>query len=211
MFNICPQCGEYSEEKTIDERGPCAICPFCGYAHRFERLPLFLVTGASGSGKSTLGLALVPRLRECVVMESDILWRPEFDTPHDGYRAYRTLWLRLAKNISQAGKPVVLVGSCVPEQFEGCTERRYFSELHYLALVADDAILAQRLQARPAWRNSAAPEVVAAMLTYNRWLREHAGTTTPPMSLLDTSFLTVEQGVDAVIAWIAQYWPQALQ
>src|SRR5215472_9131018 len=90
MFNICPECGEYSEEKAIDPSGPFAICSFCGHAQRFERLPLFIVTGASGSGKSTVGLALVRRLRECVVMETDILWRPEFDTPQDGYRTYRT-------------------------------------------------------------------------------------------------------------------------
>lgn len=34
MFNVCPQCGEYSDEKAIDVRGPSAICPACGYAHR---------------------------------------------------------------------------------------------------------------------------------------------------------------------------------
>jgi gluconate kinase len=207
MFNVCPQCGEYSEEKAIDVRGPFAICPGCGFAHRFERLPLFLVTGASGSGKSTLGLELVHRAHECVVMEGDILWRPEFDTPEDGYRAYRNLWLRLAKNISQNGRPVVLLGSGLPEQFECCTERRYFSEVHYLALVADDDLLEARLRARPAWRRSATVDVIATMLEFNRWLREHAATTTPPMSLLDTSHLSVEQSVTHAQAWIHQYWP----
>lgn len=207
MFNVCPQCGEYSEEKTIDVHGPFAICPVCGYAHRFERLPLFIVTGASGSGKSTIGLALVSRLRECVVIESDILWRPEFDTPLDGYRTYRNLWLRLAKNISQNGRPVVLIGSAVPQQFEPCPERRYFAELHFLALVADNDILEERLRARPAWRRSATADALATMLEFNRWLRQHATTATPPMSLLDTSHVSVEQCVTHAMAWIHQYWP----
>jgi predicted kinase len=211
MFNICPECGEYSEEKAIDASGPFAICPFCGYAQRFARLPLFIVTGASGSGKSTLGLALVARPHECVVMEGDILWRPEYDTPQDGYRTYRTLWLRLANNISQSGKPVVLVGSAIPAQFEVCSERRYFDALHYLALIADDDVLEQRLRARPAWRQSASSDVLATMKSFNHWLREHASTTTPPMSLLDTSHLSIEESVSHASAWIRQYWPQSAQ
>jgi hypothetical protein len=59
---------------------------------------------------------------------------------------------------------------------EACPERRYFSTLHYLALVTDDGILAERLRARPRWRQSATAEVLARMLTFNRWLREHAAT-----------------------------------
>ncbi len=59
MFNVCPQCGQYSDEKTIDPQRPFAICPFCHHPHRFVQLPLFVVTGASGAGKSTIGLNLV--------------------------------------------------------------------------------------------------------------------------------------------------------
>jgi hypothetical protein len=208
MFNVCPQCGEYSDEKTIDPRGPFAICPFCGYARPFERLPLFILTGASGSGKSTVGLALAPVLRdECVVMESDILWRPELATPEDGYRSYRNLWLRVAKNIGQGGRPVVLIGSAVPEQFEPCPERRYFRALRYLALVCDDDVLEARLRRRPAWRGSGTDAFVAKMRAFNRWLREHAATTAPPMALLDTTHLTVHESTAQTQAWIRQHWP----
>ena len=140
-------------------------------------------------------------------MESDILWRPEFDTPEDGYRAYRNLWLRIAKNIAQSGRPVVLVGSAVPEQFEVCPERRYFSEIHYLALVCADEILVARLRARPAWRRSGTAEVLSTMTAFNQWLRSHAEATSPPMSLLDTSHLTLEQSVSWTHTWIQQRWP----
>src|SRR5690348_7966956 len=102
----------YSVEKEIDPTGPFAICPHCGHRQRFVRLPLFVITGASGAGKTAVCLDLVARLRsECVVLESDVLWGPEFDTPGDQYRRYRDLWLRLAKNISQADRPVVLCGT----------------------------------------------------------------------------------------------------
>jgi hypothetical protein len=206
MFNVCPACGAYSDEKAIDPRGPFAICPQCGYAHRFQRLPLLVITGASGSGKSTIGLALVPILTDCVVMESDILWRHEFDTPQDDYHTYRNLWLRIAKNIGRGGRPVVLVGSAVPDQFESCPERRYFSALHYLALVCDDDNLEERLRARPAWRRSGTPEELAMMLQFNRCLCAYAANTTPPMTLLDTSQLTIEQSVAQTTAWIRQTW-----
>ena len=63
-------------------------------------------------------------------MDSDSLWRPEFDTPQDDYRTYRNLWLR-----------------------------------------------------------------------------EHATTTRPPMSLLDTSRLGVERSVAETTAWFHQFWP----
>jgi hypothetical protein len=35
----------------------------------------------------------------------------------------------------------VLCGSAVPEQYEHCPERRYFTTIHTLALVCDDIIV----------------------------------------------------------------------
>src|SRR5260221_5261277 len=123
MFNVCPNCGEYSVEKSIDPSGPFAVCPYCHYAHPFLQQPLFIISGASGTGKSTVGLAVVSVLKECVVIESDILWGMVPAAPEDNYRSYRNLWLRVAKNIGQAGRPVVLCGTAVPDQFEDCPER----------------------------------------------------------------------------------------
>jgi len=204
MFNVCPRCGTYTVEKTIDPSGPFAICPFCYYAHPFLRLPLFIISGASGTGKSTICLALVPRLQECVVMESDILWGIVPATSADNYRDYRDTWLRIAKNIGQAGRPVVLGGTALPDQFEDCPERRYFSTLHYLALVCDDDLLARRLQDRPAWRQSHTAEFVNSMLEFNCWLKEHASTTNPPMTLYDTGRRSIPATVDDIAYWIRQ-------
>jgi predicted kinase len=202
MFNVCPRCGEYSEEKRIDPSGPFAICPSCGHRHRFVRLPLFVVTGASGTGKTAAALRLSSEMRDHVWLESDILWRPEFDTPEDGYRTFRNLWLRIAKNISQAGRPVVLIGAGIPEQFEACVERRYFTELHYLALVCDDAVITERLAARPAWRKSASLEFLEQMRSFNGWLRQNAARTAPAMTVLDTSEISESQTAERIAAWV---------
>ena len=195
MFNVCPKCGEYSVEKTIDPSGPYAVCPFCRYAHPFLQQPLFIITGASGAGKTTVCLELVSRMSECVVMESDILW---------GYSSqdYHDIWLRVAKNIGQAGRPVVLCGTALPEHFEAQPERRYFSTLHYLAIVCDDALLKERLKLRPQWRESGSDDFVERMLQFNRWLKEHANTTNPPMTLHDSSRQSVQETTEEVAQWI---------
>jgi predicted kinase len=202
MFNVCPACGLYAEEKAIDPAGPYAICPHCGYRHRFRRLPLFVITGASGSGKTTVCLGLSATMSECIFMESDILWRSEFATQAEGYHSYRNLWLRVAKNISQAGRSVVLCGSAIPEQFEGCAERRYLSAVHYLAMVCDGDVLADRLRARPAWRQSSDTSFVEEMVRFNQWLLDCADKTNPPMALLDNTHLSVEQAMAVTRRWI---------
>jgi hypothetical protein len=202
MFNVCRQCGQYSVEKTIDASGPFAICPNCGYAHPFLQLPLFLITGPSGAGKTTVCLELLPLLHQCVILESDILWGAVPATPENNYQDYRNLWLRVAKNVGQSGRPVVLCGTAIPEQFEACPERRYFSTLHYLALVCDDQLLRERLKQRPAWRLSSSPESIETMIQLNHWLKEHASTTSPPMTLLDTSHRSIRETVRDIAQWI---------
>lgn len=202
MFNVCPRCGKYSVEKTIDPSGPFAICPFCQYAHRFLQQPLFFITGASGTGKTAACLELVTLLQgECVVLESDILWGAFAATEERGYQDYRNMWLRVAKNIGQAGRPVVLCGTVLPEQCENCPERRYFSTLHYLALVCEDALLIERLKRRPEWRGSGGSDFLQQTVQFNRWLKEHADTTNPPMTLYNTSQRSPQETADAIAQW----------
>jgi broad-specificity NMP kinase len=168
------------------------------------RLPLFVLTGASGVGKTTTCVALAAEAEDVVVMESDILWRAEFNQPATDYRNYRETWLRVCKNISQAGKPVVLCGAGIPSQFEQCIERRYFSDIHYLALVCEDEVLASRLRNRPAWRGSSKDEYIDEHVAFNRWLKNNAVNTQPPMTLLDTSDITVNESVAGVKEWISR-------
>jgi len=166
--------------------------------------PLFLIGGASGTGKTTVCLSLISMLKECVVLEQDILWGMVPATPEDNYRSYRNVWLRIAKNIGQAGRPVVLCGTAFPEQFEDCPERRYFSTLYYLTLVCDDDVLVKRLQRRPEWRMTHTPEVLEDMVQFNRWLKANASLTRPPMTLYDTSHKDVDETVKYVAKWVRQ-------
>lgn len=94
-------------------------------------MPLHLVSGASGTGKTAVYHFLTGKVNEAVLLESDILWRSEFNKPETNYRDYFETWLRMCKNISQSGRPVVLFGAGVgvPDNMEPCIERRYFSYL----------------------------------------------------------------------------------
>jgi AAA domain len=126
MLNICFNCGVYRADKVIEPQGPFAVCPECGYKQAFLRLPLLIVSGASGVGKSTVCHHLLGQLNDVVLLDSDILWRPEFDQPEDHYRDFFETWLRLCKNISQSGWPVVLFGAGVgvPENMDPCVEQQ---------------------------------------------------------------------------------------
>jgi len=92
----------------------------------------------------------------------------------------------------------------LPEQFETCPERRYFSTLHYLAMVCDDSLLRERLQQRPQWRGSGSDDVVERMVQFNHWLKEHATTTNLPMTLYDSTRQSIQETTKGVAQWIRE-------
>jgi chloramphenicol 3-O-phosphotransferase len=202
MINVCIQCGIYRPDKVIDPVGPYAICPECGFKHSFLQMPLLIVSGASGTGKSTICQNIIGRVSQAVLLDSDILWRPEFNTPETNFRNYFETWLRVCKNISQSGRPVVLFGAGVgvPENIEGCIERRYFSQVYYLALVCSDEILAVRLQQRPDWRGSRDPVYIEEHVRFNRWFKAYDRQ--PSIALVDTSYLSPDETARQVASWI---------
>jgi broad-specificity NMP kinase len=201
MFNICQQCGLWSDEQMVDPDGPYALCPHCGYQHWFRRLPLFVVTGPSGVGKSTLCIELAPNLPGYVCLESDILWGNVPATAEDNYRGYWNIWLNMITAIHQSSRSVVLFGTTLPDKLEACPVRRYLSIIHYLTIVCADEELTRRLQGRPAWRRCD-EAFIANMVTFNSWLKAHANTTVPPMTLLDDTDLSIAQTASAIAQWI---------
>jgi 2-phosphoglycerate kinase len=205
MINTCARCGAYRADKAVDPRGPFAVCPECGHAEPFAMLPLLAIGGASGAGKSTAGRLLCGRIPGAVLLESDLLWREGYHPPDDDYRDFFETWLRMAKNISQSGRPVVVLGAgfAVPRNLERCVERRYIATISYLALVCEDTELKRRLRSRPAWRGSNDPAFVERNADFNRWLLENAKTHDPPIDLIDTTDVSPAQTVEQMEHWIA--------
>jgi hypothetical protein len=205
MLNVCFKCGIYRADKTIDPTGPYAVCPECGHPHPFLYQPLLIISGASGTGKSTVCHRLVGQYQDAVLLDSDILWRDAFNNPKDNYRDYFETWLRVSKNITQSGRPVVLFGAGlgVPENLEGCIERRYFSSIRYLALVCSDDILCERLKQRPAWRGTRDPKYIAEHQQFNQWFIDyHKNKNQPTITNVDTSRKSITETTKEVEDWI---------
>jgi hypothetical protein len=74
--------------------------------------------------------------------------------------------------------------------------------IHYLALICDDDRLRERLTARPGWRRSGSVQFLDQMIEFNRWFRENAQSTEPPIALLDTTGLSLQESTEQVARWI---------
>ena len=149
--------------------------------------------------------ALLGKVTAAVLLEGDLLWRPEFNQPENNYRDFYETWLRMAKNINQSDRPVALFNAgAIPPNVEPCVERRYFSETHYLALVCDDDVLQARLRARPSWRESADPAFLEANVGFNQWLKENGPGASPPITLLDTTLVTELETTTGTARWIRE-------
>lgn len=198
MLSICSRCGNYHTEFQFE--GAAFLCTKCGYRQEFVKLPLFVITGASGAGKSTVALYLAHRLSEFVVLEVDTFLQCAPLNHETDYREFRDYCLRVAREIMQHGHPIVLVGSATPGQYESCPNAGFFSEIVYCALVATPAVIAQRLEARPDWRESGNPNQITNMLAYNQWFKDHAEEF--ELYLVDNSTQSIEDTVAELVDWL---------
>lgn len=205
MYTVCPSCGEHRPDRVVDPATSVAVCPVCGHRQPFVKRPLLVVGGASGSGKSTVCQALLGRVGDVVLLDSDLLWRPEFNTPDTGYADFFETWLRLAVAIHQSTGPVVLFGAgfAVPENLEARVYRRYLARIDYLALVCSDDLLGDRLRARPLWRGAGGNTFIAGQIAFNSWLRAEAPGTMPEYAVVDTDDPDPSQTARRVAAWIS--------
>lgn len=165
------------------------------------RRPLFAVSGATGVGKTTSTRGLPNLVPEVIRLDGDLLWRNEyFEEPASIERFYGA-WLRLAAAISENGHSVVFCGAVSPDNWESLPERALVGEIHYLALVCEPGVHERRLRSRgPGSQDHRFPD----FLNHNRWLREHASATTPPMDVIDSTRQTPEETAEAVAAWVRE-------
>lgn len=208
-LQICLDCGDRFTNPVVDPDAPVLICGHCGHRQPFRRLPLFALTGPSGAGKSTVARLLPQTVGDvAVVVEQDVLWNAGLRDPADDFAAFRRVWLRMAAMLHQSGRPVVLVGTVVPEQFERRPERVFVEEIHYLALVADADVLRSRLRSRPAWRGWDEPRI-AETVEFNEWLRVEGPRLDPPVEVIDTTSVALAETARRVVEWVRRGVDQA--
>ena len=196
----------YRDDQIVDVERQLVTCAECGRSHPFRILPLFIVGGPSGAGKSTVLLELLSRELPVVALEADQLWFL-LSNPGDGdYPDFHETWLRLAKNVNQSGRPCALfsAGSVIPHSIESRYERRYFSAVHYLAIVADDRALRDRLVHRPAWRKTDSEEFIVRQFEFSRWLQTSQEAADHGITVLDTTHASVSATADRIEEWFAE-------
>ena len=151
---------------------------------------LFIISGASCVGKSTACEVLFKKEKDYIVMESDLLWDERYNIPENNYREYRELWMNMCANISQIGMPVVLCGCGVPDQFEVCDARKYFSEIVYITIVTAEEELIHHMKYD---RKVTDENWIESSVQFNEWLKNNADKTNPKMILIDNTKLKPEE------------------
>lgn len=204
MNRFCPECGTYTVEKEVRSDVPAVACPDCGREEPFARLPLLVVGGASGVGKSTVRRELLGEVDDTVILDVDELWEPAFNDIEESFD-YNTYYLRQCKQIAQSGQPVTIFGAelGMPGTVEESVQRRYFSEVHYLALICDEDVQAERLAARSNWAvDERRWTEIDEQLALNRWYRRRGRNTTSPIKTVDGTDRTVTDVATEVRTWI---------
>lgn len=200
MLYTCEACGIERPDMIVDSARNKLICPACGHEREFNRLPLFAVGGASGTGKTAVCRTLAGSIQGLVCLDGDLFWDDRFTKEHaDAFYEYV---LRVAMNIAQSGVPTVIfnAGFGIPGNLENCTARRYFSQIHYLALWCVEEDLERRLARRP----GISDEFIQNMTGFNRFFRFGApeGEDGLAVKRLNTSGKTLEETADEVREWI---------
>lgn len=106
----------------------------------------------------------------------------------------------------QVGKPIVLCGCRVPKQLENLPERKLFTDIYYLAVVCDDAVLTERMCKN---RGVSDENWIRSSLDFNKWLKQQSDSAAPyPITLLDTSDISPTQAAEIADGWIMEKMKQ---
>lgn len=195
---FCMSCGP----GTILEADPGAHrlrCPRCSSESRLPALPLFVVTGASGTGKSTITGPLRGLLPGSLVVETDVV----LHVAALGWDTWRNTWLQLTHAAALGGQATVLTGSLTPDQLERLPARKLIGPIHFALLDCPDDVLASRLRARPAWRNSSSEAKIIEHQRFAAWLRARIKPS------FDTSIASADDVAGRIATWVQELLPEA--
>lgn len=194
MIGICPKCGNYEWNKEISENKKQIICQACNHRWHFKSLPLFILTGCSGVGKTTTAQELLQRETDYIVMDADM-----FGFMGEDYQARAEQLLSFSKNIMQSGKPLMWTMAGALEMLDRTYNRRFYPDIHYLALVCDQDSLQKRMREGRKIEN----EVwIQASVNHNEYLKNHDVIDDVTYEKYDITGKSVEEVADYVDNWV---------
>ena len=199
MIGICPKCGNNEWNKQVTEDKQYIVCQQCGHKWNFKTMPLFILTGCSGVGKTTTAQELIKRDTDFITLDADFLFNI---MPHDTEEDYRN-WveqiLSLSKNIMQGGKPLLWTIAGALDYFENAYNHRFFTELHFLALVCKPEDLEKRMREG---RHITDLNWINSSIDYNRWFMENGIVSDKKVDTYDITGKSVSDVADYVTQWV---------
>ena len=139
---------------------------------------LYMITGTCGAGKSTmkdeLAAALDPEKYACVDSdETGLNWWDYAGTEREARYGADTLKEAFR---TAGGRDLVFVTCTAPQDY--MTKTTVPDELeatYFIALWAPDAVIEQRLRARPKERGFTSDEAIRPHIEYNQWIGRNRG------------------------------------
>lgn len=199
MIGNCPKCGNYEWNKQIDNTKNSIRCPQCGHQWQFKAMPLFVLTGCSGVGKTTTAQELLQRDTKFITLDADFLYNIMPHNTEEDYRNEVEQILSLSKNIMQNGKPILWTMAGALEHFEHTYNRRFFTEIHFLALVCNSEELEKRMREG---RHITDSNWIKSSIDYNRWFIEKGMVSNQKIDTYDITGKSVSEVADYVTQWV---------
>ena len=193
MLEICSKCGNHEWDKEVD--GNTIKCPKCGYEWKFEKLPIYFLTGCSGVGKTTTAIELQKLTDEYVILDVD--WLRNVAWPQNDDNLIEQIFY-LTKDISQSKKAVVWTMAGGLDRLSRAYGKRFFSEIKVLALTAEPETIRKRMTEG---RGIDDAGWIQSSVDYNNYFRTHD-------ILYDTKYDTLDctNGTPAEIARKVLEW-----
>lgn len=203
MIGICPKCGNYEWNKKVSEEKKTITCQQCGQQWKFKSMPLFILTGCSGVGKTTTAQKLLQRDTNFIVMDADILYNILPHETEENYKKWVEQILSFSKNIMQSGKPLLWTMAGALDYFENTYNRRFFTEIYFLALVCKPEALELRMREG---RHISDSNWINNSIDYNRWFVEKGTVSNKRIDTFDITGKSVSEVANYVMEWVNKRW-----
>ena len=197
MLEICSKCGNHEWDKEVD--GNTIKCPKCGYKWKFEKLPIYFLTGCSGVGKTTTAIELQKLTDEYVILDVDWLRNVVWPQNDEEEKNLIEQIFYLTKDISQSKKAVVWTMAGGLDRLSRAYGKRFFSEIKVLALTAEPETIRKRMTEG---RGIDDAGWIQSSVDYNNYFRTHDILDDTKYDTLDCTNGTPAEIARKVLEWL---------
>ena len=197
MLEICSKCGNHEWDKEVD--GNTIKCPKCGYKWKFEKLPIYFLTGCSGVGKTTTAIELQKLTDEYVILDVDWLRNVAWPQNDEEENNLIEQIFYLTKDISQSKKAVLWTMAGGLDRLSHAYGKRFFSEIKVLALTAEPETLRKRMTEG---RGIDDAGWIQSSVDYNNYFRTHDILDDTKYDTLDCTNGTPAEIARKVLEWL---------